>query len=55
MRKELIVSLGELRYVCVSCQHCSARVTLDLKEKSAFTAKFGSPLAAKACPGCQTD
>lgn len=53
MRKELVVSLADLRYVSIECPTCRAVVTLDMKERSAF-AQREEIFAPKKCPGCFT-
>ncbi len=52
MQKQFVISLCDLRYVCIECPHCKAVVTLDMKETSEFQSKQGV-FAPKECPGCR--
>ena len=54
MHKESVISINDLRYVCIQCPHCKARVTLDMQQKTELLARHGF-FAPKQCPGCQTD
>jgi hypothetical protein len=51
--KELAISISDLRYVCIECPACRARVVLDMKERSEFAQKHGI-FAPKKCPGCDS-
>jgi len=55
MQKEIVCSLSDIRYVCVSCQHCKTKVILDLKEPSEFSRKHDNALLPNECPGCRKD
>lgn len=52
MRKTLLISLVDLRFVSVSCKHCRTRVLLDLREPSEHAKTFGT-LLPNECPGCR--
>jgi len=52
MQKEFVLSLANLRFVSVSCQHCKTRVVLDLREPSEYAKSFGE-LLPNECPGCR--
>lgn len=54
MHKELVISIADLRYVCILCPHCQTKVVLDMKEKAPFAAKHGI-FAPKKCPGCYAE
>lgn len=54
MHRELVVSVADLRYVCLRCKQCNTTVTFDLQEPSQFTQKHGV-LAPKDCPVCRTE
>jgi phage FluMu protein Com len=53
MKKELIISLADLRYISITCPRCKTQVVLDMKEPSEFSQKhdYFSP---NKCPGCLT-
>jgi hypothetical protein len=46
--RELLVPVGELRYIRVGCQHCNTKVTVDLHEVSSFAVGV-----TERCPGCK--
>ena|SRR5579883_2210379 len=52
MRRALVISLADLRFVSVRCQHCRTRVVLDLQEPSEHATRFGV-LLPNECPGCR--
>jgi primosomal protein N' len=52
MLKELVVSLADIRCICVSCQHCKTKVVLDMREQSDFARTHGVFLPNE-CPGCR--
>jgi hypothetical protein len=52
MRKELVISLVDIRYICIKCQNCKAEVTLDMQAKYDLAEKYGA-FAPKQCPVCQ--
>jgi hypothetical protein len=52
MLKEIVVSLAELRQVCIECIHCKTAVTLDLLDETGNITKGGDTFAPQACPGC---
>jgi len=52
MHKQLLLTLADVRFVTVGCQHCTTKVTIDLKEKSEYAEKFNI-LLANQCPGCR--
>lgn len=54
MHKQIVVSIADLRYICIKCPHCHTKVILDMKEKSSFAKKQGI-FAPKRCPGCETN
>ena len=51
MQRQLVVSLGDLRYVSVECAHCGSSVTLDMKQQTEHQTRFG--FAPAVCPVCQ--
>lgn len=53
MHKELVVSIADLRYVCIECPHCRTKVVLDMKEPSEVSKKYNF-FTPKECPGCRT-
>ncbi len=52
MRKAFVISLADLRFVSVACQHCRTRVLLDLQQPSEHAMKIGE-LLPDECPGCR--
>ncbi|MGH7487071.1 MAG: hypothetical protein ACRD9L_21655 [Bryobacteraceae bacterium] len=53
MRKQILISIADLRYVSIECPQCRAQVVLDMKERSAFAEKHGL-FAPPECPACHT-
>jgi primosomal protein N' len=51
MRKMLVISLVDIRYICIKCQNCKAEVTLDMQAEYKL-GKYGT-FAPKQCPVCQ--
>lgn len=54
MHKELVISVADLRYVCIGCQNCHTTVTLDMQELPNFREKYDA-FTPKDCPGCQKE
>jgi len=53
VRKEVVISIADLRYVCIECPQCQTKVILDMEQKAAFAEKHGI-FAPKECPGCHS-
>jgi hypothetical protein len=51
MKNQITISLGDLRYVSITCPHCRTVVTLDMVEPSELATKHGC-FAPTKCPGC---
>ena len=52
MRKQSIIDIRDLRFVCITCPHCNTRVVLDMDAE--FTATNDRPkFAPIGCPGCR--
>jgi predicted RNA-binding Zn-ribbon protein involved in translation (DUF1610 family) len=54
MRRQITISIGELRYVSIACPHCGTAVTLDMTKPSELSTRYGSLVPAR-CPACDTD
>jgi hypothetical protein len=54
MHDKTMVSISDLRYVCIKCPQCQTRVILDMQKKSAKAQQHGF-FAPKQCPGCLID
>ena len=52
MRKHLIISLGDMRYVSINCRDCGNSVTLDMTRDSDHQKRFGFTPAI--CSSCQS-
>ena len=52
MRRQLIVSLADLRHVCIECPNCHTRLIPDMKRKRTFDQEqfFFTP---GVCAGCK--
>jgi MinD superfamily P-loop ATPase len=53
MQKLRLISLSDLQHICIECQQCHAKVTLNMSERSAHGEKYNF-FAPKECPGCRT-
>lgn len=53
MEKEIVVSLDDIRYIEISCQHCTTRLILDMKEPHQY-AKEKEVFIPDQCPGCRS-
>jgi hypothetical protein len=54
MQSDFVISLSDMRYVEIHCEHCRTKVTLDMQDVSEFSEKYGA-FAPKTCPGCRKD
>ncbi len=60
MQREFVVSLADLRYVCIACAHCPTKVILDMeRDRDPEAARSRHPdattmtgFAPQTCPGC---
>lgn len=53
MRKQMIVGLGDFRYVSIECPRCHTRLVLDMQKREfANEHNFFTP---KICPGCSSN
>lgn len=52
MRKEVIISIEDLRHICIECPHCHAKVILDMQQ-SVPVARAHGMFAPANCPGCE--
>ncbi|MGA2267561.1 MAG: hypothetical protein ABSH44_03725 [Bryobacteraceae bacterium] len=51
MRRQITITVGELRYISINCPHCRTVMTLDMLEPSEIATKhkcFG-PLRCSVC------
>ncbi len=51
MRKQIVISLADLRFVSVECPECRTVVTMDMQEPHEFAQKHDA-FTPKECPGC---
>ena len=52
MQKEFAVTLKDLRFISIRCQHCDTRVVLDLAHED-FNVGGKSFFCPTSCPGCR--
>ncbi len=52
MRTEAVISISDLRYVCIECPQCRTKVILDMTERTEF-GKRHDFFAPNKCPACQ--
>ena len=49
MHKQKIVTLADLRFVCIKCPLCRTEVSMDMQEPSEVAKRSFTP---RKCPGC---
>lgn len=60
MVKQMLLSIQELRYVCITCPHCETQITLDMmafnrpssESERVARRKLFTP---RTCPACQNN
>jgi phage terminase large subunit GpA-like protein len=52
MRKETVISVGDLRHICITCPHCQTRFILDMDAPYLGTNDRPN-FAPSGCPGCR--
>ncbi len=55
MEQEVVISVADLRYVCIKCQHCNTQVILDMADPSEVARKYANAFTPASCPGCQSE
>src|SRR2546430_11308276 len=53
MHEELIMSFGDLRFVCIKCLHCQTRIIMDM-DYPGFSDAGQTFLTPRNCPGCKS-
>ena len=55
MLRKAVVSVQELQYVSVCCQHCNTTVVVDLSSEDRTVVRFpNAGFISEQCPGCGT-
>ena len=51
MREQFVISLSDLRFVCIECPHCHTKVTLDMERD--FVWGKVPVFCPSQCPACR--
>jgi phage FluMu protein Com len=52
MHRQIRITVGELRYISITCPNCRTVVTLDMREPSKLLATTRNCFTPAKCPGC---